>query len=158
MKNTLITLLISFFSIMGYSQVIILSDSIVFSEHSTIKPMLLYEAGFQYDTLFEVSFTWFSNTGNLRVNNGYLVQSYKMFSREYSIKGKEVLVHDEFYVIGKDGIRYYINGVMINDIVMDSKRIPKCGWFKKLFGCSPRVIWEMRIVSEWEMPISPENK
>jgi hypothetical protein len=161
MKNTLIALLLSLFTTISYSQATILPDSLSFKSKrtntvDTIKPVFLYESGFQYDSLYKVSFSWFSGRGSLRINTGYLVQAFKMFSREYDIKGREVLVHDEYYIIGDDGIRYYLNGIMIDNIIMDSKRIPNCNWFKKLFGCSPRIVWELRILDEidWE----PKNK
>lgn len=148
MKHLLTILTFLFFSLNLYSQSYILRDSIIFQKDSVIKPVLLYESGFQYDSLYKVSFTWFTGTGNLRVNTGYLVQVFKSFSREYSIKGREVLVHDEYYIIGDDNIKYYLNGVMIDNVIMDSKRIPECNWFQKLFGCSPRIVWELRILDE----------
>jgi len=156
MKNILTILTFLFFSLTSYSQSYILRDSIIFQRDSVIKPVLLYESGFQYDSLYKVSFSWFTGTGNLRVNTGYLVQVFKSFSREYSIKGREILVHDEYYIIGDDNIKYFLNGVMIDNIIMDSKRIPEYNWFQKLFGCSPRIVWELRILDEIEWKPNPK--
>lgn len=158
MKNVLMALFILLSSI-AYSQTVILPDSMLFEgngfDSTKPKVVLLYEAGFQYDTLFSVSFSWFDNHGNLKIGNGQLVQVFKMFSKEYSIIGREVLVHDEYYIRGDDGKKYYLNGVMLDNIIMDSKRIPVPNWWDKLLGNTPRIVWEMRLLKE---NVSPKSQ
>ena len=68
----------------------------------------------------------------------------KEVSKIFYNEKQKYLVHDDYYVIGDDKRMYYLNGILLNNQVMHSKRIIETR--SLLFPKKPKVIWEIKIV------------